>query len=195
MLYEITGQFRELFDRFDEINDYTPDTDAEGRYIDGNGDIIEDLGAYREFLLNGWFDTVSMLEDEFETKAENLAAYIKNLNAEIDSIKKEEQALKMRRIAFENSAGRLKTHLLYSMNAIGLKKIETPRAKITVRKNAESVAVDDELGFIRWAQENAEELLKYSMPDIRKTNVKHLLQTGEALPYVHLTRTESVIIK
>ena len=90
MLYEITGQFRELFDRFDEINDYTPDTDAEGRYIDGNGDIIEDLGAYREFLLNGWFDTVSMLEDEFETKAENLAAYIKNLNAEIDSIKKEE---------------------------------------------------------------------------------------------------------
>lgn len=134
MLYEITGMFRELFDRFDEINNYTPDTDAEGRYIDGNGDIIEDLNAYREWLLKGWFDTVSMLEDEFTDKAENLAVYIKNLNAQISEMKKEEAILKKRRVAFENSVDRLKAHLLSSMEAVGLKKLDLPRVRISIKK-------------------------------------------------------------
>lgn len=195
MLYEITGEFRELFDRFDEINNYTPDTDADGNYIDGNGDIIEDVVVYREWLLKGWFDTVSMMEDEFTDKAENIAVYIKNMNAEIEAIKKEQAILKKRREAFENSVDRLKAHLLYSMNAIGLKKIDMPRARLAVRKNAESLVVDDELGFIKWAQENADELLKYSTPEIRKTDAKRMVQAGHELPGVHLTRTESLVIK
>lgn len=195
MLYEITGMFRELFDRFDEINNYTPDTDAEGRYIDGNGDIIEDLNAYREWLLKGWFDTVSMLEDEFTDKAENLAVYIKNLNAQISEMKKEEAILKKRRAAFENSVDRLKAHLLSSMEAVGLKKLDMPRVRLSVRKNAESLVVDDEIGFIKWAQENADELLKYATPEIRKTDAKRRMQAGEQLPGVHLTRTESLVIK
>ena len=40
-LYEMTKQFNELFDQFDEIDNYIPETDEFGRYIDGNGDIIE----------------------------------------------------------------------------------------------------------------------------------------------------------
>ena len=195
MLYEITGLFRELFDRFDEINNYTPDTDAEGRYIDGNGDIIEDLNAYREWLLKGWFDTVSMLEDEFTDKAENLAVYIKNLNAQISEMKKEEAILKKRRAAFEISVDRLKAHLLSSMEAVGLKKLDLPRVRISIKNNAESLVVDDELGFIKWAQENADELLKYSAPEIRKSDTKRLVQGGRSIPCVHLTRTKSVIIK
>lgn len=70
-----------------------------------------------------------------------------------------------------------------------------PRARLTIRKNAESLVVDDELNFIKWAQENAQELLKVKLPDIRKTDTKKLIQSGKSLPYVHLDRSESLIIK
>lgn len=45
-LYDITGRFAELFDAFDAINDYEPDTNADGEYIDDDGEVIADLEAY-----------------------------------------------------------------------------------------------------------------------------------------------------
>ena len=42
-LYELTGLFAELFEQFDEIANYTPDTDEYGRMITEDGDIIADL--------------------------------------------------------------------------------------------------------------------------------------------------------
>lgn len=33
-LYNLTGDFADLYDRFDEINNWEPDTDADGNYID-----------------------------------------------------------------------------------------------------------------------------------------------------------------
>ena len=194
-LYQMTEQFNELFDQFDEIDNYIPETDEFGRYIDGNGDIIEDLDAFREKLRSAWFDTLVGLEAEFNDKAENIAVYLKSLYIEAAAMHDEEKTLKARRMVIEQRAERLKKHLIKSMNAIGVKKIDMPRARLTIRKNAESLVVDDEIGFIEWAQENAQELLKVKLPDIRKTNTKKLIQSGKDLPYVHLERTESLIIK
>lgn len=194
-LYELSNAFAELFDQFDEIDSYTPDTDADGRYIDADGNIIENLEALRERYRAAWFDTLTAIEEEFDVKAENVAVYIKSLNAEIKALKAEEDALKRRRTAFENSVERLKGYLLGSMHTVGRLKIDMPRAKLSVRKNAESLVVDDDLRFIEWAQAHNDSLLKYSLPEIRKTNAKKLVQAGEQLPFVHLTRTESLIIK
>lgn len=44
-LYELTETFANLFGQFENINDYEPDTNADGQPIDGNGDIIEDVEA------------------------------------------------------------------------------------------------------------------------------------------------------
>lgn len=195
-LYEMTEIFNELFDRFDEINNYIPDIDADGRYIDGNGQIITDLEQYRNNLLSAWFDTLEGIEGEFNEKAENIAAYLKGMYIETAAIKDEESALRRRRQALEKSADKLKAHLMACMQAIGVKKIDMPRARLTIRKNAESVAVDDEIAFINWAQENGkDDLLKYSLPDIRKSETKKALQAGEKLPHARLVRTESLIIK
>lgn len=194
-LYELTNAFAELFDQFDEIDSYTPDTDADGRYIDADGNIIENLEALRERYRAAWFDTLTAIEEEFDVKAENVAVYIKSLNAEIKALKAEEDALKRRRMAFEKSVERLKGYLLGSMHTVGRLKIDMPRAKLSVRKNAESLVVDDDLRFIEWAQAHNESLLKYSLPEIRKTDAKKLVQAGEQLPFVHLTRTESLMIK
>lgn len=178
-LYEMTEQFNELFDRFDEIDNYTPDTDEFGRYIDGNGEVIADLEAFREKLRSAWFDTLVGLEAEFNDKAENIAVYLKSLYVEAAAMHDEERTLHSRRLVIEQRAERLKKHMIASMNAIGIKKIDMPRARLTIRKNAESLVVDDELGFIRWAQENAQELLKVKLPDIRKTDTKKTDSVGQ----------------
>ena len=194
-LYEITGMFAELFDRFDDIANYTPDTDEFGRYVTEDGDIIEDLEAYRQSYLTAWFDTLTSIEGEFNEKAENVAVYIKNLNAEIKAVKAEEKRLKSRRVSAENQVERMKKYLINSMQAIGVKKISMPRARITLRLNAESVVVENEKALIDWAMRHDETILKYQEPELKKTDIKELLRMGQQIPYAHLERKESVTIK
>lgn len=194
-LYELTAEFTELFDRFDEIDQFTPETDESGNYVDVSGEIINDLEAMRESYRSAWFDTLTALECEFDSKAENIACYIKNMAAEIKAMKEEEAALRRRRQAFEKSVERMKSYLLGNMKAIGKFKIDMPRARLSIRNNDESLVVDDAPSFILWAKDHADELLKYADPEIRKTDAKKLLQTGEQLPFVHLARTQSLTIK
>ena len=194
-LYEITGVFSELFDRFDEIANYTPDTDEYGRYITEEGDVIDDLDAYRQSYLTAWFDTLTSIEGEFNEKAENVAVYIKNMNAEIKAVKAEEKALKARRLSIEGQAKRMTDYLLRSMNAVGVKTIDMPRARMTLKLNPESVVIENEGALIRWAMEHDDSILKYSEPEIKKNDVKSLLRMGQQIPYAHLERKESVTIK
>ncbi len=194
-LYEISGMFAELFDRFDEIANYTPDTDEYGRYITEEGDIIEDLDAYRNAYLTAWFDSLTALEGEFNEKAENVAVYIKNLTADINEMKAEEKRLKSRRVSAENQVERMKKYLINSMQAIGVKKISMPRARITLRLNAESVVIENEKALIDWAMRHDETILKYQEPEPKKTDIKELLRMGQQIPYAHLERKESVTIK
>lgn len=194
-LYEITAEFADLFDRFDEIANYTPDTDEYGRYITEEGDIIEDLDAYRNAYLTAWFDSLTALEGEFNEKAENVAVYIKNLTADINEMKAEEKRLKSRRVSAENQVERMKKYLINSMQEIGVKKISMPRARITLRLNAESVVIENEKALIDWAMRHDETILKYQEPEPKKTDIKELLRMGQQIPYAHLERKESVTIK
>ena len=95
----------------------------------------------------------------------------------------------------EKSVERMKAYLLGSMHAVGRLKIDMPRARLNIRKNAESLVVENDAAFIEWAQAHNNSLLKYSLPEIRKADAKKLVQAGERLPFVHLTRTESLTIK
>lgn len=194
-LYEISGMFAELFEQFDEIANYTPDTDEYGRYITEEGDIIEDLDAYRNAYLTAWFDSLTALEGEFNEKAENVAVYIKNLTADINEMKAEEKRLKSRRVSAENQVERMKKYLINSMQAIGVKKISMPRARITLRLNAESVVVENEKALIDWAMRHDETILKYQEPELKKTDIKELLRMGEKIPFARLERKESVMLK
>ena len=133
--------------------------------------------------------------DEFDMKAESVACFIKNLKAEVEMIKNEERALKTRRENKERQFKRLNEYLISCLDKIGCTKIETSKAVVSIRNNAESLVVDDEISFIKWLQENNDELLKYSMPEIRKAEVKKLYKTGVQFPFVHTERSRSLIIK
>ena len=194
-LYKLAEGFNTLFDSFDAINNWEPDTDSNGQPIDDDGNIIENPVLYKVNMLNAWFDTLESIEGEFDMKAENIAVFIKQIKAEADMLKAEEQSLRKRRQTKERQIDSLKTYLLTQMQEIGKSKIDTQKALISLRNNAPSLVVDDELSFIKWAEENNDDLLKYSMPEIRKNDVKKAVKAGDEIPFVHMEKSTSVIIK
>lgn len=194
-LYELTESFAELFSQFEDINEYEPDTDADGQPIDGNGDIIEDVEAYKEKMLTAWFDTLEGIEGEFDEKAESIAVYIKQLKAEANILKFEKSAIAKRQTQKERQVKSLETYLFNSMKAIGRNKVDMPKAVVAIRNNAPSLVVDDEIKFVNWAQKNNDNLLKYEMPSIKKNDVKALCKKGEKIPFVHMESKQSLNIK
>lgn len=195
-LYELSTDFSRLFDDFDAICSYEPEKSESGDYIDDGGSIIEDLAAYRQELQEAWFDTIDGIEQEFEDKAENVAAYIKSLKAEADDLKEEEAALNRRRKVKENQIDRLKDYLLHSMMTINRTKIDTPKAKLSIRNNAETVQFDDEEQFIRLClARGQDDYLRYKDPELNKIAVKKALQSGMEIDGARLIRTQSLIIK
>lgn len=169
-LYEISGRFKNLYDELDLMID---DDD----------------------LSEAWFDTLEGIEGEFDDKAESVALYIKNLTAEAEAIKAEKDVLDKRLKAKTNAVKRLKEYLKLCMEQTSRKKIETPRAVISVRNNPESASISDEHAFIEWAKAQRDDLLRYKEPEISRTAVKEALQAGQDIPYAELARTKSVIIK
>lgn len=194
-LYELTESFAELFSQFEDINEYEPDTDADGQTIDGNGDIIEDVEAYKGKMLTAWFDTLEGIEGEFDEKVESIAVYCKQLTAEAKMLKAEKAAITKRQSQKEREVKSLETYLFNSMKAIGRNKVDMPKAVVAIRSNAPSLVVDDEIKFVNWAQENNENLLKYEMPSIKKNDVKALCKKGEEIPFVHMESKQSLSIK
>mgnify|MGYP000859719985 FL=1 len=174
-LYELTEMYSDLFNQFDAINEWEPDTNADGMPIDDDGNIIANVDAYRNKMLTAWFDTLTGIEGEFDEKAESIAIYYKQLLAEAKMLKAEKAAIAKRQSQKEKQAESLKTYLFKSMQALGRQKIDMPRAVMSLKKNAPSLVVDDEISFVEWAEEhNLDHLLKYSMPEVKKNDVKAL---------------------
>lgn len=175
-LYEISNDFAALFDNYEELMETTEE--------EGKADIEQ-----------AWFDTLTGIEGEFELKAESVAQYIKQLSSEAEAIKAEEKALAARRKAKENSAIRMKDYLKNCMDAMNLKKIETAKAKISIRNNAASLKIDDEQEFIQMLESTGRtELIKYAAPELRKTDIKNLIKSGEEFEGARLESSQSIII-
>jgi len=195
-LFNISSNFADLFDKFDEIANYEPDTNVEGKPIDAFGDEIPDVTAYRNDMLTAWFDTLSGIEGEFTAKAENIGVYIKQLKVEKEAIDEEIKSLRKRSASKERQLGSLKDYLIDCMDEMKLSKIDEPRAKISIRNNAESAQIPDENAFIDWAQtHDRDDLLTYHKPDISKTAVKNAIKSGDDIPGATVGRSRSVIVR
>ena len=194
-LYESAGVFARLFEDFEDLC-AEPEKNENGDYIDESGTVIPDVAAYLQERQEAWFDTLSGIEEEFDVKAENIAAYIKSLKAEADALKAEEASLNRRRKTKESQMERMKAYLLENMQLINRQKIDTPRARLSIRNNAESVQFDDENEFItRCELAGADDFLRYKKPEIDKTEVKAALKRGDRVEGAWLIRTQSLIIK
>lgn len=193
-LFDISSDFAELFNQFDEIQDMEFEKNDEGEYVDSEGNAVNP-DVCRAEMLQAWFDTLEGIEEEFNFKAENTAQYIKSLKAAKDAIKSEEDKLRKRRQQYERKIECMTTYLKTCMEQINVKKIETPRAKITIRTNAPSLKIADEVAFVNLLQDlDRDDLLKYSLPEIRKTEIKKLVKAGEHFDGATLESSQSLII-
>lgn len=193
-LFDISADFAELFDQFDSIEDMEFLKDEDGNIIDEDGNSINPEFVKAQ-MYQAWFDTLDGIEQEFNLKAENMAQYIKCLKAESEAIDAEIKRLQIRSKSRKNRIDRMKQYLTFCMKQMKLKKIDGVQARITLRKNAPSLKIADELALITELQNSGkDDLLNYHMPEIRKNELKKMIKSGSTFSGVTLESSESLII-
>ena len=130
------------------------------------------------------------LRMEREAKLENVACWVKNLSAEADAIREEENRLVKRRKAAETKAANLKAWLLAAMtNEDGTTdKLKTGRVVVSVKRNPPSTVVDDAL------LPSTYKVAKITYQPNKELIKRELLAGGE-VPGAHLEYGRSVVIK
>lgn len=195
-LFNISSRYGELLEKIDFFAEFEPDTDADGNYLDHDGNVIRDLNDYRAVMTEALLDTLDAIDDEMDEKLANCGAFIKQLTAEANALDAEIKSLKNRSAAKKREIDQFKTYIMACMEHADVKKVDKPLAKLSIRTNAESVSVSNEQAFVSWAQlSNRDDLLRYAAPDINKTAVKAALNDGQDIPGCQIVRTKSLIVK
>jgi hypothetical protein len=88
-------------------------------------------------------DTLEGLSGDLETKATNVAMFVRNLESPAEQIKVAEKAMADRRKAIEKKADSIRRYLKDNMQRCGINKIECPHFALTLKKNPPSVVIDD----------------------------------------------------
>ena len=130
------------------------------------------------------------LRMEREAKLENVACWVKNLSAEADAIREEENRLVKRRKAAETKAANLKSWLLAAMTREDgtTDKLKTGRVMVSVKRNPPSTVVDDAL------LPSTYKVAKITY-QANKELIKRELLAGGEVPGAHLEYGRSVVIK
>ena len=165
------------------------DIDAQIAALDGaaEDDMLIDAETGELISVSQALDALRM---EREEKLENVACWVKNLCAEADAIREEENRLVKRRKAAETKAANLKSWLLAAMTREDgtTDKLKTGRVSISVKRNPPSTVVDDEL------LPSTYKVAKITY-QANKELIKRELLAGGEVPGAHLEYGRSVIIK
>jgi hypothetical protein len=125
-------------------------------------------------------DTLEALEGEFETKAVNVAAFLRQMEAEAEAIKAAEEKMAKRRKALENRARWLRDYLKTGMEVVGMKKIPSPWFVLSIQKNPPAVDVFDPRAVPAEFQEAVTEI------KINRAAIKEALAAGREIPGVRM---------
>ena len=165
------------------------DIDAQIAALDGaaEDDMLIDAETGELISVSQALDALRM---EREAKLENVACWVKNLYAEADAIREEENRLIKRRKAAETKAERLKAWLLAAMTREDgtTDKLKTGRVMVSVKRNPPSTVVDDALLPSNY------KVAKITY-QANKELIKRELLAGGEVPGAHLEYGRSGIIK
>lgn len=161
-LYEINQAIMDAFERWIE-----PET---GEIIDSEAEAELDA-----------------LQMERDSKIENIALWIKNLDAEAEALKAEKMAFAERQRRAERKAESLRRYLTSAMDG---EKFFTSKVAITWRKS-ETVELDPNRSIF----EIDTHYLRLPDPMLDKTAIKNALKAGEQISGVHLETKKSIQIK
>lgn len=167
-LYQLNAEFEELYNLLCDL----PDDDEEA--------------------LEAYYTTLEGIQGEIDQKMENIACFIKQLNADAAALKAERDAIDARLNAKKHKADRLKAMLQDALVNAGLKRLEMPKAKISLRQNPPSVIITD-LGAVAASAYIKPRVIKEA--DVDKTAIKAAIQSGEDVPGAELESKTSITIK
>ena len=130
------------------------------------------------------FDLLDSLQMERVGKIEQIALWVKNLNADAAALKAEKDAFAAREKAAKNKAESIKNYLSYALNGANFK---TTKCALSFRKSERTV-IDDIYSI-------PENFLKYSEPTANLNEIKKAIKNGEEIKGAHLEETQNIQIK
>ena len=132
-------------------------------------------------------DTLDMVQQDFEAKADGYGCVIRNMEADIAEIKAQEEILKEevkrlagRRNGIEKGVDRLKETLRKALEVTGKKNLKTDKFTFGTRKSS-SVVITAENVF-----DLPDECLRYKDPEPDKTAVKKYLEEHPDCEWAHI---------
>lgn len=137
------------------------------------------------------FDQLDKLTMAREEKLENIALYIKALDAEAAAIREEEKTLAARRKVKENKAARLREYL---SDALAGQPFETAKVALSFR-SSQAVKVTDSMALLDWLESNYDDCLTYKTPAVRLDAVKMLIKRGIDVPGAEIETRNNLQMK
>lgn len=127
-------------------------------------------------------------KDQLQSKSENYAYIIKQIDAECDIIDNEIKRLQQAKKVRENTVERLKSTLTIAMNTFEVTEIKTPLIKINFRKS-ESVIVYD----VNSLPQMFKTIKVTETPD--KAKIKEVIKNGDTVVGAELVISQNLQIK
>lgn len=132
------------------------------------------------------------LQMERNSKIENVALWLKNLESDAEAFKNEKNSFAEKEKAAKNKIEGLKNWLSLALNG---QKMQTSKVQISFRKS-EAIEIEDEARFINFARTNGrDDLLSYKEPTINKTEIKKAIKAGQTFDGVELVEKNNIQVK
>lgn len=127
------------------------------------------------------------IDDEIETKADNIAKVLRDFDGDIEALKSEEERLAKKRKAIENRQKQLKEYLQNAMLVLDKRKFKTDLFSFNIQKNAPSLKILDESKI-------PEDYYKIERK-LNKNDLKEAVKSGLFEDAAELVQTESLRIR
>lgn len=127
------------------------------------------------------------IDDEIETKADNIAKVLRDFDGDIEALKSEEERLAKKRKAIENRQKQLKEYLQNAMLVLDKRKFKTDLFSFNIQRNAPSLKILDESKI-------PEDYYKIEKK-LNKNDLKEAVKSGLFTDAAELVQTESLRIR
>jgi len=142
-------------------------------------------GDYDEQVLN---DTLESIQVSLEDKVDGYVAVIKNFEAENIAIDQEVKRLQERKKVNMNGINRLKENLMYSLEQTGQKKVKSALNTVSIRNNAPSLEISDEVNIPK-------EFYIEQEPKLDKRELLKYVKENGAFDGVGIKQSQSLVVK
>lgn len=133
-------------------------------------------------------DTLDSIEEAIEVKAENIAKWIRNLEADKKAFEEEEKRFKDKKQAADNRIKSLKLYLEDNMRLTGKTKFKAGFFSFAIQNNPPSVEVFDEALIPK-------QFLIEQPVKIDRAGITELLKAGEEVPGAELKHSTGLRIR